>query len=182
MMRTSVTTGIPTRSPSLGDGNDRLLQGLPPVFRGDAKVLILGSLPGARSLAQQQYYANPRNQFWHLIGEVINLDLKALDYSTRLAWLMEHRIALWDVVATGHRRGSLDAALRVVERSNLDWLVGQLPQLRALAFNGKLAAQQAPELAMPVQRLGLPSSSPANTTPLTVKLAQWTKLGVYLTE
>ncbi len=109
----------------------------------------------------------------------MGVDLQPLDYDARLACLTEQRIALWDVIAAGHRRGSLDAALRVVERSDLDWLARQLPGLRAVAFNGKLAARQAPD-AIRLDRLTLPSSSPANTAPLAAKLAEWRTLGQYL--
>ena len=179
MKPTSDTTDIRARSISNLDG-DRLLKGLDPVYHTDARVLVLGSLPGAQSLAQARYYAHPRNQFWHLVGAAIGADLVALDYDARLGCLIEHRIALWDVVATGHRQGSLDAALRIVERSDLAGLVGQLPKLRAIAFNGALAAKQVPRCAGTLDRLDLPSSSPANTTALRIKQVQWRQIGHYL--
>ena len=69
----SATTAIPARSPSSPEAE--LLRGFPPVYRADARVLIMGSLPGAQSLAQQRYYGNPRNQFWQLVGSVIGVDL-----------------------------------------------------------------------------------------------------------
>ncbi len=181
MKPTSATTGIRARSISNPDG-DHLLKGLDPVYRADARVLVLGSLPGAQSLAQSRYYAHPRNQFWHLIGAAIGVDLAALDYDARLRCVIEHRIALWDVVATGRRQGSLDMALRIVERSDLAGLVDQLPQLRALAFNGALAAQQAPDCKGTLDRLSLPSSSPANTAALPIKQLQWRQIGHYLAD
>lgn len=181
MKPTSATTAIRGQSSSKPDG-DPLLKGLAPVFRADARVLVLGSLPGVQSLAQARYYAHPRNQFWHLIGTAIGVDLPALDYDARLNCLIEQRIALWDVVAIGRRQGSLDAALRIVERSDLAGLVGQLPQLRALVFNGALAARQAPDCGPGLDRLHLPSSSPAHTMALAIKQVQWRELGRYLAD
>lgn len=143
-------------------------------------MLIVGSLPGAESLARGQYYGNPRNQFWQLVGGVIDCDLITLDYPARLACLIEHRIALWDVVATGHRRGSLDAALQIAGRSDLRGLVAQLPELRAIGCNGALAASQAPSVPEHIDLLTLPSSSPANTTALSIKQSQWNALARHL--
>ena len=73
-----------------------LLQGLPPVWSPDARVLVLGSLPGARSLAEQRYYAHPRNQFWLLLGTSIGIDLAALPYADRLQAISAAGIALWE--------------------------------------------------------------------------------------
>ena len=83
-----------------------------PVGSSDARLLILGSLPGDASLAAQRYYAHPTNQFWRLLGAAINEELAALDYEARLDRLAERRIALWDVVADAVRVGSLDGAIR----------------------------------------------------------------------
>ena len=144
-------------------------------------MLVLGSLPGAQSLAAGQYYGNPRNQFWRLIGGAMGQDLTELDYPRRLAALTSRGIALWDVAASGHRRGSLDAALRIAERADLAALVARLPALRAVAGNGALAARHAADL-LPAKLplLTLPSSSPANCTPLAVKQAAWSQLTDYL--
>ena len=157
-----------------------LLHGFPPVYHPNARVLVLGSLPGAQSLARQRYYANPRNQFWRLIGNVIGVDLVGLDYADRLAVLIAHQIALWDVVSTGHRRGSLDSALKIAERSDLAALVARLPDLQAIAFNGQLAARQAADAGAAVELFTLPSSSPAHTLPLARKQTAWNAIGRYL--
>lgn len=77
--------------------------GLPPIVRADARVLILGSLPGDASLAAQEYYAHPRNHFWRLVSGVTGCDLAALDYPARVNALLMVGIALWDVVAEAHR-------------------------------------------------------------------------------
>ena len=154
-----------------------------PVVREDTRVLILGSLPGERSLAERRYYAHPRNHFWRLVGSVIGRDLEALDYEARLAALLAARIGLWDTVASATRAGSLDAAIREAEHNPLAELVATLPELRAVAFNGAtsarigLAALAGSELAL----LPLPSSSPAYAAmPLAEKRRLWAAIGEFL--
>ena len=85
-------------------------EGFPPVSRRDARVLVLGTLPGPESLRQQQYYAQPRNAFWRIFGELVEAG-PDLSYALRLEVLIQHRIALWDVCAAAERVGALDAAM-----------------------------------------------------------------------
>ncbi len=146
-------------------------------------MLILGSLPGERSLTAQRYYAHPRNRFWHLAGHVVGKDLEALDYEARLAALLSAGIGLWDTIASARREGSLDGAIRDEERNRLPELVDSLPQLRAVGFNGaKSAATGAPLLAgRDVALVRLPSSSPANArTPWAEKERAWLALRDFL--
>src|SRR4029078_3716280 len=77
--------------------------GLPPIARPDARLFVLGSLPGDASLAAQQYYAHTTNQFWRLLGSAIGEDLQALDYQARLTALADRRIGVWDVIASASR-------------------------------------------------------------------------------
>ena len=149
----------------------------------DARVLILGSLPGEASLAARRYYAHPQNRFWHLVGKAIKRDLSALDYDERLAALQEAGIALWDTVASARRVGSLDAAIRGAEHAPLAELVASLPSLRAVAFNGsKSAAIGRPQMAHSrLALIDLPSSSPAYAAmPLTEKERLWAQLAEFL--
>ena len=104
-------------------------------------MLVLGSLPGERSLAEGRYYAHPRNLFWRLAGEVIGRDLEALAYEARLEALLAAGIGLWDTVASATRAGSLDAAIREAEHNPLAELAATLPELRAVAFNGATSAK-----------------------------------------
>lgn len=156
--------------------------GLPPVARGDARLFVLGSLPGDASLAAKQYYAHPRNGFWRLIGAVVGEDLQRLDYRCRLERLADHRIGLWDVVARARRPGSLDQAIRGAGHNPLaDYLAG-FPQLEAVAFNGATAAAIGRRLLAGlggVALIDLPSSSPANTRPFDEKAAKWRQLAQY---
>lgn len=151
-----------------------------PVVNADTRVLILGSLPGVASLAAQQYYAHPRNQFWPLLAAVLKQpDLPALAYPARLQALLAAGIGLWDVVAQAQRRGSLDANIRDAQANPLPALIAQLPRLHTVAFNGATAARAAVQLTpYPWLRvLPLPSSSPAHTLAFAEKLAAWQALG-----
>ena len=138
----------------------------PPVVAPDTRVLVLGSLPGEKSLAAQRYYAHPQNRFWHLIGRVIAMDLEPIDYEARLEALLAARIGLWDTVASAQRAGSLDAAIREAEHNPLAELAASLPELRAVGFNGKTSAGIGmPQLAHTgLALIALPSSSPAHAS------------------
>jgi double-stranded uracil-DNA glycosylase len=154
-----------------------------PVTRPDTRLIVLGSLPGAASLAAGRYYANPRNQFWRLIGAVIGRELVSLDYEDRLEALLDARVGLWDTVAAGAREGSLDADIRLHEASDLATFAAARPALRALAFNGGTAARIGRRQMIGVAGIDLvdlPSSSPAYTLPFADKLARWRDIAAYL--
>lgn len=149
----------------------------PPVVDERTGILILGSLPGAASLAAGRYYAHPRNQFWRLVGAAIGVDLPAMDYAGRLAALLHHRIGLWDVIADAERTGSLDAAIRDPAANDLRRLTDSLPALRAIGFNGGTAARigiaRLGATAKNIRLVRLPSSSPAFTLPFEAKSLAW---------
>ena len=162
---------------------DSIKGGLPPIAQLDARLLILGSLPGDASLAARRYYAHPTNQFWRLLGSAIGEDLQALSYEERLARLAERRIGLWDVIASASRRGSLDQAIRLADHNPLDQLLSRFSELRAVAFNGQAAAAAGRRLIGPDDRvtlIDLPSSSAANTRPIAEKARTWATLAKYL--
>jgi hypoxanthine-DNA glycosylase len=159
-----------------------LKSSFPPVTDARTRLLICGSLPGERSLARQQYYAHPQNQFWPLISAVIDRDLTVLDYPDRLAALREARVGLWDVVATARRRGSTDAALTDIAPNDLAGLIATLPDLRAIAFNGATAYRHGVRQIgpSPLAIVALPSSSPLHTIGLHAKLPAWSALRSHL--
>ncbi|HEX9954520.1 MAG TPA: DNA-deoxyinosine glycosylase [Allosphingosinicella sp.] len=162
---------------------DAVKRSFPPVADARARLLVLGSLPGEESLAQARYYAHPRNQFWRLLGAVIERDLESLPYDRRLDALLEARVALWDTVGAARRRGSLDGDIRDVEANSVAHLAGTLPELRAVGFNGgKAGAIGMPQLAgrAELTLLPLPSTSPAFTLPFAAKLERWMALRAFL--
>ena len=141
---------------------------------------MLGSFPGVASLAAQQYYGHPRNQFWALLGAALDLPLAASDYERRLALLTEAHVGLWDVISETRREGSLDSAIREPLGSDLISLTKGLTELRTIAFNGGTAARiglrQLGAASVRYRMVLLPSSSPAYTRPYAEKLIAWQQL------
>ena len=156
----------------------------PPVTRPDTRLLVLGSLPGAVSLARQRYYAHPQNLFWRLMSAVIERDLVPLAYEDRLDTLLDAKVGLWDTVAAATREGSLDADIRLHAASDLSALVATLPNLRAIGFNGGTSAKIGRRQLGPVPNLALidlPSSSPAYASlSFEKKRDTWRTLAAYL--
>jgi len=157
-----------------GDLSARL-SGLPPVIARHTRLILLGSFPGAASLAAGQYYAHPRNQFWPLLSALLGEDLAELAYAQRLQRLRAHGLGLWDVIAECRREGSLDSAIRDARFNDLAGLRRRAPQLVAVAHNGGESARAmrvTAALGLAVYRL--PSSSPANASwSFERKLAAW---------
>lgn len=157
--------------------------GLPPIARKDARLFILGSLPGKASLAAQRYYAHPTNQFWRLLGAAIGEELTTLDYEVRLERMAQRRIGLWDVIASASRRGSLDQAIRAAEHNRIEHLLRDFPDLRAIAFNGSTAAGAGRRLIgeppRGIELIDLPSSSAANTASFAAKAERWSVLAQF---
>lgn len=157
--------------------------GFEPVVDTDTRLLILGSLPGDASLRAARYYAHPRNAFWRLLGGVLGEHLDTLAYEARLERLKARRVGLWDVIASAERSGSLDAAVRSPQAADLRGLVAVLPELRAVAFNGGLAARLGRRILedqADLVLLDLPSSSPAHARPLAEKAARWAALSDFV--
>lgn len=151
------------------------LTGLAPVIDARARVLILGSFPSTASLAAQQYYAHPQNQFWRILGEVVERPLKEMDYPDRISVVQAAGIAIWDVFASCERAGSLDTAIRDAAPNPLAELQKSAPALRRVCFNGRMAARRIREVeAMGFAALVLPSTSPAHAgMSFDEKLARW---------
>jgi len=148
-----------------------LLTGLEPVHDESARVLVLGSMPGARSLDMQAYYAHPRNAFWPIMEALFGI-CRELPYARRLAGLREHRVALWDVIGQCRRRGSLDQKVEPasIVPNDFDRLFAACPSISLVAFNGRLAEQSFERRVLPdlqarfarIERVRLPSTSPAH--------------------
>ncbi|MFO1328018.1 MAG: DNA-deoxyinosine glycosylase [Rubrivivax sp.] len=142
------------------------LQGLAPVVDpATTRLLVLGSFPSVASLQAQQYYGHPRNQFWPLLGAWWGVPLATWPYDERLRWVRAHGLGIWDVYASCHRPGSLDADIRDAAPNDLVGLVARLPRLALIAHNGSESARAmrvTRTLGVPVCRL--PSTSPANAS------------------
>ena len=144
-----------------------ILTGFAPVAEPDARVLILGSMPGVASLEATQYYAYPRNAFWKIMGDLFAPGLE-MDYVARLQLLAENHIALWDVVKSCRRPGSLDSAIAAdgLVINDFESFFKQHPHINRVYFNGQKAAglfmkKVAPGLGGRFEYTTLPSTSPA---------------------
>jgi double-stranded uracil-DNA glycosylase len=169
-----------------------LSHGFPPVLGRRPRILILGSLPGRRSLEEQQYYAQPQNAFWKIMGRLVGAGPE-LDYERRLARLRAASIALWDVVAAGERKGSLDSAIvkDTIVVNDFAALLSANSSIEQVCFNGQAAAALYRRQVMPrlddragaLPQTALPSTSPAYASmPFQEKLARWTRVLDWLTE
>lgn len=158
-------------------------RGFPPVAAKQARLLVLGSLPGRMSLEQRQYYALPRNQFWPIMGELLGFDAGA-SYARRLQALRAAHVALWDVCASAVRPGSLDAAIDhgSVSANDFGAFFRAHPAIRGICFNGAKAGELYRRLVLPglppefaqLPRCVLPSTSPAHAAlGYAAKLERW---------
>jgi double-stranded uracil-DNA glycosylase len=156
-----------------------------PVARADARVLILGSTPGILSLAQNQYYAHPRNSFWTIMGELFGAG-PTLPYAERLHILQAQGVALWDVVKQCYRESALDSDIEEASIIVNDFgsFFAAHPEICRVYFNGTKAQQAFRKYVLPglqgldhIQLIRLPSTSPANASITAVsKLEQWREI------
>ena len=141
--------------------------GLRPNIDKDCRALILGSMPGVKSLEAQQYYAHPQNRFWPMMAHLLGEELPSA-YEEKLAMLLRHHIALWDSIGSCEREGSLDSAIRDEQGNDFVALLQEYPGIRAIYFNGGKSAQAFKRynkalLARPdIAFHAMPSTSPAN--------------------
>lgn len=143
------------------------LTGLPPIENAAARLLVLGSMPGAMSLHAARYYGHPQNLFWAFMGRLVGAH-PVLPYDERIRRLAESGVALWDVIASCEREGSLDSAIRKARANDFGDFFARHPRLRMVAFNGATAEQvflrHVPSTTIPegIALRRLPSTSPAN--------------------
>ncbi|HXV40050.1 MAG TPA: DNA-deoxyinosine glycosylase [Steroidobacteraceae bacterium] len=148
----------------------RPLYGFPPIARRTARVLVLGSMPSVASLRAGEYYAHPHNRFWPIMGELLGFDARA-PYARRKAALMKADIALWDVVASCEREGSLDSAIdedSLVANDFAGFLAAHR-RITRVCFNGRKAEAAWRRHVLPqwtvkpaLEYRLLPSTSPAH--------------------
>jgi hypoxanthine-DNA glycosylase len=157
------------------------IHGFPPIGNPSARILILGSMPGEASLRAGQYYAHPQNLFWRILGEIVGFDRDA-PYADKLRMLASADIALWDVIASCHRKGSLDSDIAAdsLQPNDFATFFATHRRIERVLFNGAKAEASfrkhvAPSLeARAIRYLRLPSTSPANASiAYARKIAAW---------
>ena len=164
--------------------------GFPPVAKPDAKILILGSMPGQKSLEKNQYYAHPRNSFWPIMFKLLKID-NELTYNDRKTLLLKNNIALWDVLKSCYREGSLDSDIdqSTIEPNDFKGFFSRHKHVTAVFFNGAKAEQlfkknSLKSLKQAQQNLSffkLPSTSPAHAAmTFDQKLLQWESIKHFL--
>ncbi|MDD2661985.1 MAG: DNA-deoxyinosine glycosylase [Methylococcales bacterium] len=142
-----------------------------PVADFNAEILILGSMPGQESLAANQYYANRHNAFWKIMAELLEFDPRC-SYETRLHELKTARIALWDVLRSCTRIGSLDANIdnSSITANDFQSFFAAHNRIRAVFFNGAKAESAYRQYVLPsvsnvpLSYMRLPSTSPAHAS------------------
>lgn len=160
----------------------------PPLVASGAAVLVLGSMPGEASIAANQYYGNPRNHMWRVLYGLFDQEPDER-YEDRLAFAAAHGIAMWDVIASCEREGSLDANIREELPNDLPGLLADHPGIRCLAFNGTKSHDTFMKFfrhhpcAAGLYKLKLPSTSPIPTKTMrntADRIAAWRVLSPYL--
>lgn len=162
------------------------IHGFPPVADPSARILILGSMPGEASLRASQYYAHPQNLFWRILGEIVgdahDANLRDTPYANKLRMLRSADIALWDVLASCHRKGSLDSDIvpETLQANDFATFFATHDRVERVLFNGAKAEacfrrHVAPSLeSRTIRYLRLPSTSPANASiPYARKIDSW---------
>jgi hypoxanthine-DNA glycosylase len=147
--------------------NNNITSGLAPIVSPEARVLILGSLPGSESIAKQQYYAKPTNRFWKILAILFNESIP-ITYTDKIEFLKRNKIALWDVIKQAERKGSLDSAIKDETVNDIALLLRENTSIRTIAFNGSKAAKTfskyigAIDVDYEIKIITLYSTSPAN--------------------
>lgn len=148
----------------------------PPLSSKDAVILVLGTMPGTKSLELNQYYGHHQNNFWKFMFAILKEDLST-DYETRKALLQKNNIAVWDVLQYCERIGSLDSAIKNEIPNDFESFLEQHPNITTILFNGQKAAaffKKYVRLKKDYRLITLPSTSPANAgKSYESKLQEW---------
>lgn len=141
----------------------------PPVYDGQTNILILGSFPSVKSREQQFYYGHPQNRFWKMLAGIYGEPVPG-QIVEKKEFLLQHHLALWDVIASCEITGSSDSSIRNVQVNDLGWLLQAAPVEKILLNGGKAAElfeRHCKDIRQEVERRGgsiekMPSTSPAN--------------------
>ncbi len=158
------------------------ISSFPPIIDNDSKILILGSIPGVKSLEKQQYYAHPQNKFWKIIFELIEEGFTE-DYPEKIKMIKKHHIALWDVIDSCERKGSLDSEIKNEEANQIEELLESYPNIKTIFCNGGKSYKNLQKMLGKNYKIPvflLPSTSPLHTISFEKKLEEWRKIKMYL--
>jgi TDG/mug DNA glycosylase family protein len=187
-MRTDAIKADAVKAKASGGGGAGRIHSFGPVAGESPAVLILGSMPSALSLERRRYYGNERNHFWRLIHAVLE-EPESGDYAAAVAMLERRKIALWDVMRSCVRPGSLDKNIRDEEPNDIAGLLAEKPTIRAVCFNGQAARtvyfkyNRGAEAGTAPEYLLLPSSSPVPRRTVKTfgdRLEKWLELRRFL--
>jgi len=153
------------------------LAGLKPVVDRKARILILGSFPGAMSLKKRQYYANKQNHFWNIMSDLFCAEKRRLSYAEKIRLLKKNRIALWDVIKSCLREGSSDNKIKDMELNDIPGLLAKYPNIKTIFFNGCTCEKiLAKDKTIRLKTVCLPSTSPAHTVSYKSKKKAWANI------
>jgi hypoxanthine-DNA glycosylase len=151
------------------------ISSFPPIIDETSKIIILGSIPGVKSLEKQQYYAHPQNKFWKIIFELFHEDFTD-DYEERINMLKKNHIALWDVIDSCERKGSLDSEIKNEEANQIEELLEQYQNITAIFCNGGKSYKNLQKVLgknFKIPIILMPSTSPLHTVSFEKKLEDW---------
>lgn len=142
---------------------ERVTHTFEPVYREDSRILILGTFPSVKSREQQFYYGHPQNRFWKVLAELAYDEIpKTIEKKKK--FLLQHKIALWDVIQSCTIEGSSDSSIRDVVPNDISRILEQ-SRIEAIYANGAKAYSLYEKYMYPLcskQAVKLPSTSPAN--------------------
>lgn len=158
------------------------INSFPPFVHNNSGILILGSIPGAKSLQMQQYYAHPQNQFWKIMFSLFDKAFSG-DYETKVRLLKDNQVAIWDVIESCERKGSSDTEIKNEIDNNISGLIGNYPNIKAIFCNGQKSYKNllkilGKDFKIPI--MVLPSTSPLHTVKFEEKLESWKVIKDYL--
>jgi hypoxanthine-DNA glycosylase len=158
------------------------ISSFPPIISNDSKILILGSVPGVKSLEMQEYYAHPQNKFWKIIFELFKENFSE-NYLDKIKILKKNKIAVWDVIDSCERIGSLDTKIKNEENNDVLQLLKKYSNIKTIFCNGGKSYKNLQKIAgknfeIPIYLL--PSTSPLHTISFEKKLENWKIIKTFL--
>lgn len=153
-----------------------------PSIDNNSRILILGSMPGVKSLEEQQYYAHPQNRFWKVMASICNEPkLYEFAYDLKLKTLLKNNIALWDTIKSCKREGSLDSDIQNETPNDIKGLLKNYPNIKTICLNGNKSysafKKYFPDLLEKYNCHKMPSTSPANARySLDILIKEWSKV------